>query len=208
METESTSCSNCKILRAEIKEKDWEIEALRAQIEKLTRHDFLTGALNLRGIVETLQAELQRAHRTGHPFCFAVIDLDDFKVLSDANGISTGDFVLQTVSQASIKLLRQLDRFGRIENERFCVVLPATWPDQAVIAMDRLSKAIAACDPNLVAPTSAITFSGGLTSNALGDTPDRIIERAHEALAKAKEEGGARTILVEEAMPDMPIIDP
>lgn len=208
MDLAANPCSNCETLTAVIEEKDWQIAALRSQIDKLTRHDFLTGALNRRGIIETLDAELQRSHRTGHPFCFAVIDLDRFKEIADAHGHPIGDAVLKTVSETSIKLLRVLDRFGRLGGQRFGIVLPATWPDQGMIAMQRLSKAVSDCDPDLLGPAKSVTFSAGLTTNALGDTADRIIERTERALEQARQEGGSRTVLVEEALPEAPIIDP
>ena len=74
--------------------------------------------------------------------------------------------------------------------------------------MQRLSKAVSDCNPRLPAPVSTITFSAGLTTNTLGDTADRIIERTERALDQARQEGGSRTILVEEALPDAEIIDP
>ena len=116
--------------------------------------------------------------------------------------------VLKTVSEISIKLLRVLDRFGRLDGQRFYIVLPATWPDQGLIAIQRLSKAVSNCNPELLGPAQCITFSAGLTTNALGDTADSIIERTERALEQAKKKGGDRTVLLEEALPDEPIIDP
>jgi diguanylate cyclase (GGDEF)-like protein len=208
MELASKACNDCDTLRVAVAEKEWEIAALRSQIEKLTRHDFLTGALNHKGIVETLESELQRAHRTGHPFCFAIIALDSFIGADGSCGKPIGDIVVKSVSETSIRLLRVLDRFGRLDHERFGIVLPATWPDQGLIAMQRLSTAIAQCGLQTAAPITGITFSGGVTTNAVGDTADRLIERAEKALQQAQQEGGHRSVLLEVALPDMPIIDP
>jgi len=178
-----------------------------AKLDALGDHDPLTGVLNRRALIETLEWELLRAKRTGHPFCFAVIDIDHFRSVNEAFGTTAGDMVLKTLADASIKLLRALDRFGRVGGEEFGIVLPATWLDQGMIAMDRLTKAVEACDWEHIAPDFKMTFSAGLTTNAVNDTAETIMRRADDAMLKAKSEGRNRTVAAEEALPDMPPID-
>jgi diguanylate cyclase len=193
-------------LRNELTNKEEEIRVAQAKIEQLARIDPLTGALNRRTLMEMLEAELQRSNRTGHPFCFVILDLDHFKGINDQFGHPVGDQVLKAMAETSIKLLRALDRFGRLDGEEFGIVLPATWLDQGVIAMNRLTKAVADRDWQAIAPGLKLTFSAGLTTNATGDTAESITKRAEKALAQAKSEGRNRTVQAEEALPDMPII--
>lgn len=195
------SCGNCEHLRAQLVKKDAELAELRTRLEELGRHDSMTGAFNRRSLLESLVAELQRAQRTGHPFCFAVMELDRFKEVSGQYGHVAGDAVLKKTADTAIKLLRTVDRFGRLGGESFGIVLPATWLDQGVIAMGRLSKAVAECDWGDTAPGLALTFSAGITTNAFGDTAESMIKRAEQAMRQAQGEGGARTIQVEEALP-------
>lgn len=176
-------------LRRQLADQDAELAALRQQRYELSRHDELTGVMNRRTLLEMLTAELQRSHRTGHPFCFAVIDLDHFRLINEKFGPTVGDLVLKTISETSINLLRMLDRFGRLGGEEFGIVLPATRLDSGVIAIKRLHAAIGACDWNRITPGTAITFSAGVTTNAAGDTPEILIERAEKALLQAKENG-------------------
>ena len=194
-------------LRQQLVDKERELQALRQQIAELVRHDELTGVMNRRTLIEMLNAELQRSHRTGHPFCFAIIDLDDFDRIRQELGDAVGNTVLKTVSDASIKLLRVLDRFGRLSDEEFGIVLPATWLDSGVIAMTRLRAAVAACDWASITSGTTITFSAGLTTNATGDTAEKVIERASKALLQASEKGGNCTITLEDALPEMPPFD-
>jgi diguanylate cyclase (GGDEF)-like protein len=181
-----------------------ELATALAKIDALGNHDTLTGALNRRALVETLEWELLRAKRTGHPFCFAVVDLDHFRAINEKYGNTAGDMVLKTMSDASIKLLRALDRFGRIGGEEFGIVLPATWLDHGMIAMSRLTKAIDACNWDHIAPDLKLTFSAGITTNAVNDTAESMLQRAETALRQAKSEGRNRTVSLEEAIPDMP----
>lgn len=199
------SCGNCAQLSAQLAEKDAEIAQLRAHMDALGRHDSMTGALNRRSLLETLVAELQRAQRTGHPFCFAVLELDRFQEVSGQYGHLAADAVLKKMADTAIKLLRTVDRFGRLGGESFGIVLPATWLDQGMIAMNRLAKAIADCDWGETAPGLKLTFSGGVTTNTFGDTAESMIKRAEQAMRQAQGEGGQRTVQVEEVLPvDLP----
>lgn len=207
MTTEQDTCPNCSRLRQQLSEKDQAIQAMRNQIENLSRHDPLTGALNRRSLTEMLDAELQRSLRTGHPFSFAIIDLDHLGAANDQYGHLVGDAILKTVADTAIKLLRTVDRFGRLDSDQFGIVLPATWLDQGMIAMGRLSNAVAGCDWAGIAPCLTVTFSAGITTNAPKDTVNLIVKRAEKALAQAKQEGRNRTVQIEEALPDFPPMD-
>lgn len=193
-------------LRARLSAADEQLAASHAKLDSLARHDMLTGVLNRRALMETLDWELLRAKRTGHPFCFAIIDLDHFREVNEQYGSRSGDLVLKTIADTSTNLLRALDRFGRIGGEEFGIVLPATWLDQGMIAMNRLTKAVGECDWEKIAPGLNVTFSAGITTNAVNDTAEIVIKRADEALLQAKREGRNRIVQAEEELPDMPPI--
>ena len=201
------SSATLAALQAQVATQNLELERLREEVAGLIRHDPLTGVMNRRTLIEMLDAELLRSHRTGHPFCFAMADLDHFSVVNQRFGRPAGDVVLKMFSDASMKLLRALDRFGRLGGEEFGIVLPATWLDSGVIAMTRLRAAVNACDWSTITPDLAITFSVGLTTNATGDTAKRVLQRAEKALRQAKDEGRDRTVTIEDALPDMPVLD-
>jgi diguanylate cyclase (GGDEF)-like protein len=193
-------------MTALLEEKDREIQALLAKVDELSRHDSLTGALNRRSMTHILTAELQRSYRTGQPFCYAIIDLDDFRKVNEKFGDPVGDIALKTIAETAKNLLRVLDRFGRLGGEEFGIVLPATWLDQGVLAINRLSKAIAECGWEHITPGHVITFSTGITTNAPGDTAESITKRAEKALNQAKSTGKNRLVQEEEPLPEgMPI---
>ena len=197
MSTQCDGCPACEPLRVQLAEKDQEIARLLA----LARHDALTGVLNRPAMVELVSEELQRSSRTGQPFCFAVIGVDHLKDVNAQFGNDTGDVVLQTVARESCLLLRTLDRFGRIDNDVFGIILPATWLHQGVLAMNRLQAFVAAFDWNTVTTGRSVTFSTGLTTNAPAETAENMIERAHKALAQAKAEGRDRLVTLEQELP-------
>lgn len=194
MANDANSCGNCEQLRRQLEEKDKQIMVLLSQIAELGRKDELTGALNRRSWEEMLATELQRAQRTGHPFCVAVIRLDNFQAAAGSEAL------LKTVSDTALRILRTIDRVGHFEAGTFGILLPATWLDQGGIALRRLSDGIAACQPG-----TALSFSAGLTTNAFGDTIQVITQRAANAMEQAVQQGGNRVVQTEEALPDAPL---
>jgi len=194
-------------LRNALVEARRQVRTAENRAEQLVRHDPLTSVLNRRALMEILEGELQRARRTGHPFCFATLDLDHFKAINDRYGHATGDAVLKTISDTSVRLLRALDRFGRLDGAEFGIVLPATWLDQGTIAMSRLTKAVNGQNWDGIAPGLMLTFSAGLTTNAPNDTAESIFLRAEKAMRQAKNEGRNRVVQMEEPLPTAADVD-
>lgn len=203
MTTEHDACPHCQGLREQLAERELRIQELEALTQNRARHDALTGAYNFRVLHEFLTAELQRSMRTGQPFCFAIIDLDDFNDINETFGRETGDRVLSMVAATSARLLRVLDRFARIGDDEFGILLPVSWLEQGAQAIIRLTEAIGACDWESVTPGRKLRFSTGLTTNAPADTPEKIVARAEKALHQAKAAGKNCTVQLEEALPDM-----
>lgn len=197
MSTECSGCPACEPLKAQLAQKDAEI----AHLQSLTRHDALTGVLNRRSLAELVTEELQRSSRTGQPFCFAVIGVDGMKGINAQFGDDVGNVVLKTIARESCLLLRTLDRFGRIENDVFGIILPATWLHQGVLAVNRLNAFVAAFDWNTVTTGRTVTFCTGLTSNFPAESADNMINRALKALAEAKAKGPNELVTLEEELP-------
>lgn len=197
MRTTCGGCPACTPLRAQLAAKDGEIATLRA----LVRHDPLTGVLNRRSMSELVEEELQRSSRTGQPFCFAIIGVDHLKEVNTQFGNDTGDLVLKTIARESCLLLRTLDRFGRLHEDQFGIILPATWLYQGVLAMNRLNAFVANFDWNTVIAGRTVTFSTGLTTNAPAENAEKMIARALKAMLEAKAEGRNRLVSLEEELP-------
>ena len=71
-----------------------ELEQQLEQISELVREDQLTGALNRRGLDETLERELKRSDRSKAAVSIALLDIDNFKQLNDSIGHQAGDRAL------------------------------------------------------------------------------------------------------------------
>jgi len=113
-------------------------DALMARAET----DGLTGLLNHRAIVETLEAEVMRATRLGRPCGVVIIDLDDFKRINDRHGHLAGDHVLQTVARVLRSVVRGVDRVGRYGGDEFLVLLPEADTVNIEVVADRIGEVI------------------------------------------------------------------
>jgi diguanylate cyclase (GGDEF)-like protein/PAS domain S-box-containing protein len=112
------------------------------QVMRLVEHDELTGLLNRRGVLRSIQRIHTSAARSGQPYCLAILDLDHFKQINDAYGHAVGDEVLRRVAKSLLKDLRQKDWVGRWGGEEFVVILPETTEAQALKTVERLRNGI------------------------------------------------------------------
>src|SRR5690349_20227794 len=59
------------------------VTRLVTELQRLSRHDALTGLLNRRAMEEALDTQLKRSQRTKEPFVVMMLDLDHFKRIND-----------------------------------------------------------------------------------------------------------------------------
>src|SRR6185503_8112546 len=81
----------------------------------------------------------RRYHRV---FSFAVIDLDNFKMINDTHGHAVGDTILKTFADSMKNVFRDTDILIRYGGDEFVVLFPETDEHQAKEAIHRLKKAV------------------------------------------------------------------
>lgn len=163
-----------------------ELKEAYKRIEELADLDELTGALNRRCIMQTLNDEIVRARRGKMPCAVALIDLDWFKQINDRFGHPVGDEALRTFAITVFANIRSIDKFGRYGGEEFLLILPESSDSAALRTVDRLRKIVAALDWTAVSQDMNVTMSAGLTTLRTDDTTDSILARADQLLYRAK----------------------
>jgi diguanylate cyclase (GGDEF)-like protein len=165
-------------------------------LRRITTRDGLTGLYNRTHMQERLQMEVRRAQSNGHHFSVALIDLDHFKSINDTHGHAVGDEVLVNFALQGGAVLRETDVIGRWGGEEFLVLMPETeQADQAQIAMTRLREQLRQAEVSRSLPELRVGFSCGVATWNTRDTIEQVIERADQALYRAKSSGRDRTEL-------------
>ena len=136
--------------------------------------DQLTGLLNRAGFRAAAEREHALATRTGLPLAMVVLDLDGFKAINDRSGHAAGDRTLADLAVGWKSTLRACDILGRHGGDEFVLLLPATTPAQAEVALDRLRA------------SSPLAWSAGIASWERGEILDDCLGRADTALYRAK----------------------
>jgi len=181
-------------LRKMLYDRSFELKEANKRIEELAEIDDLTGSLNRRSIMRTLNEETSRAQRAGSPCSIALIDLDWFKRINDTYGHPTGDEVLRTFAITVFANIRNIDRFGRFGGEEFLLVLPDTSHETAIRTLERLRAIISELDWSAFSPSMRVTLSAGITTLIPNETPDTALARADRALYAAKAQGRNRIV--------------
>jgi len=159
-------------------------------------HDVLTGLMNRRAIMETMEREIERTRRNLQPLYVCMCDIDHFKHINDTYGHLAGDAVLQEVSKRFKVSLRPYDLCGRYGGEEFLIILNSEEKDVQNV-FDRVRKAIS--DEPFIYEDAAIqvTISCGVTlfSPAKDDRNiNQLLASADASLYSAKNTGRNRTV--------------
>lgn len=160
-----------------------------AQMQQMAHSDPLTGVSNRRHMQSLLEQELSRAERYHQPFSLLLLDLDRFKQVNDVNGHAIGDQVLREVALLLDNTMRESDALSRWGGEEFLVLAPATDLTQAVHLAQRLNLVVAG---SRIAGGLHITVSVGVACYELGDSLEKMLQRADVALYRAKSSGRNR----------------
>lgn len=167
---------------------------LQDKLAQAASTDPLTGALNRRAFLATVQNEWLRTARYGSGFSVLLFDLDHFKKVNDTHGHDTGDSVLCRFSDLVRASLREVDVFARWGGEEFIAALPHTPLEVAVATAERIRKTVA--EQRFAAADGAdfsVTVSIGVSGISAKEPPlDEVIKLADGALYEAKHGGRNR----------------
>lgn len=189
-------------IRTEISEQAKELRKTVLTVRQMATLDQLTGLLNRRVMLDTLEAERQLSERHGTQWCVALIDLDHFKQVNDRHGHPTGDAVLKGFADLARQHLRAVDQVGRWGGEEFLVMFPQTRLNEAHASLERLRKALNAWRlPEQ--PSLQMSFSAGLVQAEPDDTLDQLVERADKTMYQAKASGRNRSVWAPLLAPDL-----
>jgi len=175
-----------------------EVETLRkelAQVRDETYTDFLTGISNRKAFDTALESMMCSARADKSTFSVLIADIDRFKGVNDGYGHLIGDKVLRFVASTFKRCIKGNDTVARIGGEEFGVILPNTDMTGAYAVGEQIRRAVSngkIKDINNMKVLDQITISVGVTQYDSHDLKHDLLQRADEALYKAKEKGRNR----------------
>ena len=158
----------------------------RQQLMHLATRDPLTGVGNRRALSNKLREVVNMFKRAGSPVSMLLMDLDHFKKVNDAHGHAAGDEILKQITKIIKLRIRVTDSLYRIGGEEFVIVLEGQDLQRASHLAEQLRTIVEA---NELVPNQAVTISVGVAELKTGETGNDWIQRADEALYRAKRSG-------------------
>jgi diguanylate cyclase (GGDEF)-like protein len=192
---DSQDFSNLRILASQVA-IGIEKAALYDKVQRLSITDGLTGLFVHRHFQARLDEELKRAERYKEPLSLLMLDIDFFKKFNDSYGHLAGDAVLKRVASLLKDSMENADVPSRYGGEEFCVIFPKQEKKDAIIKAEKIRLAIEGDVLRYEGKELKVTVSMGLAAFPIDVmTKKGLIDKADQALYKAKQEGRNRLII-------------
>ena len=160
------------------------------RIRFLAHHDSLTGLTNRPSLIEQMGKDLAVLPARGRIIAVHFIDYDRFKEVNDTLGHDGGDFLLKTIAQRLLAVIRVNDAVARLGGDEFVVVQNGiTGKEEAESFARRLADALTVpvkYEDHDIFSTVSIGVS---LAPENGDSPESLLKNADLALYKSKAEG-------------------
>ncbi len=161
------------------------------RLHEIATIDELTGLLNRRHLMATLEIEVGRARRHGHALTVCMCDLDGFKRVNDTHGHLVGDRILTGFARLLRRTVRESDVVGRYGGDEFCLAFPHADQDEVAGVLRRLLPRVpGVMHEALGHENEAVTATFGVAMLAPEhESVHALIETADQALYRGKESG-------------------
>lgn len=157
--------------------------------------DSLTQIYNRAGMDQRLEVEYRQWLRHGQPLCIALLDIDFFKEVNDKFGHLAGDKALRMIARTLQKSLRESDFVARFGGEEFTVILSNINRDRLEKPLQKLREQVKKIPFRFKEEPVTITISLGATLFKPGDSINSALERADQALYRAKHAGRDQIVI-------------
>jgi diguanylate cyclase (GGDEF)-like protein len=179
------------------------------RLAEVAERDGLTGLYNRR-MFDTLTRRLwQQAQRDGQSLQVILVDIDHFKRFNDLYGHQAGDDCIRRVANVIARAAkRPFDFCARYGGEEFALILygPSTVEPEAL--PEQIRKDIMACgiphEGSSVGNVITVSVGSAIASAGAGRSLAGLIQKADEALYRAKQLGRNRALHTDADYSDTP----
>jgi diguanylate cyclase (GGDEF)-like protein len=164
-----------------------ELTLSRAEFERLSRLDPLSGLLNRRAFVEAMAG----VNVNGF---FVLFDVDRLKVVNERHGQAAGDEVIVAVSDELQRVFSPSNLVGRFGGEEFAAFIPNDDRADCCLLVEEARRSVASRQVATGDGSIAVTLSVGIADRPAARPLDAVFEAADRALYLAKSFGRDRAI--------------
>ena len=189
----------------QIKEATSEIASLRHQLQQAEKHasiDQLTQLYNRRSFDQQLK-ELLQNKANAHEVCLILADIDHFKVFNDHYGHVIGDRVLKRTGQLIQNHCPDNAIAARYGGEEFAIIVTNTTMKESIEVAENLRRHFQRLRVKTKSSNKTldnISASFGIANFEIGESLECFIDRADQALYRAKHKGRNRVEVHVEAV--------
>lgn len=166
---------------------------LENELRQQALHDALTDLPNRVLFMDRLGQALKQTGRREESIAVFFMDLDDFKSVNDSFGHEAGDQLLIGIARRLSGSVRAADTVARLSGDEFAVLLEDLEnTDRAVLVAERVLEALGTpfkVKGRQISVAASIGIAG--TSKA-GVEPQELLNKADEAMYRAKGSSGPR----------------
>jgi diguanylate cyclase (GGDEF)-like protein len=166
--------------------------------------DPLTGLPNRRALFERLRSEWARMKPSGENLSLLMVDIDHFKEINDTYGHNIGDELLKEVAHAIARQCRVSELPARFGGDEFAVVAPCVTAAGAARLAERCRQEVANIRIAVQGTAIHATASFGVADAKNLPSSEALVERADEALYRAKNAGRNAVGLFDPGAPPAP----
>ncbi len=161
------------------------------QMENLAHTDELTGLDNRRAFQTKFEQYQLQSETQNTALALMMIDIDEFKQLNDQHGHETGDLALQQLGAVLAAVARQSDIACRLGGDEFVLAAADTTAEGLLHLAERVQQQF---KQQMQQSGLESSLSIGIAST-VESALDQLLQRADQALYKAKELGRDRVEL-------------
>ncbi|MBF0142900.1 MAG: GGDEF domain-containing protein [Magnetococcales bacterium] len=157
----------------------------------------ITGFSSFIDLAALLDGEVKRARRLTQTLGFALIDIDDFKGMTERYGEAATNGVLRVLGEILREHLRRTDIIGRYADDRFGIILFDADGPSSFQVLEKVRQAFMVYLHPWEGGEFTATFGCGVAIFPEHEKPAKLGKAAHKALIRSKEEGGNLVVLAE-----------
>ncbi len=181
----------------ELRHKNDQLQKALKLVQQLTVKDDQTGLYTSKYMLEILENQKELADRGEYKFVLAKVKIVDYQRFEPKYPEELNIKVIQFVAAELKAQVRALDFCGRVEVDKFLIVLTKTSVEKARLVLERIVQRVKQKSLVELPVFEEINLHVGMTEYSCIETIDETLDRVHVALEDVRQkEGNAVKVMV------------